>query len=218
MSTESSRPVILPSAAPRAIEWAAERLATGGVIALPTDTVYGIAASLSHEEALQRIYAIKGRPAERTLPVLVSSTEALVHVAEALDDDVVLLLDRYWPGPLTIVVSAKPGMPSWVTAADGTVGVRLPNHPLAIEVIDRAGGAIACTSANLSGAPPCRAAADVAAVLGDQLDLILDGGITPGGVPSTVVAVRGNDLHVLRDGAIPSEHLLATWRELRAGA
>jgi L-threonylcarbamoyladenylate synthase len=132
-------------------------------------------------------------------------------------DDIVLLLDRYWPGPLTVVIPARDGMSPFVTGPGETIGVRLPNHPLAIEVIDRAGGAVACTSANRSGEPPARTAAAVAAALGRELDFILDGGLAPGGVPSTVIAVENETLRVLRDGAIPTEHLLATWDELRRG-
>lgn len=211
------RVVVLPSSAPRAIEWAAERLAAGGVIAIPTDTVYGICASLAHEEALERLFEIKERPSERTIPILVSSTEHLKQVAAHLDPDVALLLDRYWPGPLTVVVPAREGMPKQVIGPGRTVGVRMPNHPLAIEVIEKAGGAIACTSANRSGERPARSAYEVAESIGPKLDLILDGGIAPGGVPSTVVAVEGDEIRVIREGAIPVEHLQATWRELRAG-
>ncbi len=210
------RVVVLPSSAPRAIEWAAERLAAGGVIAIPTDTVYGICASLAHEEALERLFEIKDRPTERTIPILVSSTEHLKQVAAHLDLDVALLLERYWPGPLTVVVPAREGMPKQVTGPGNTVGVRMPNHPLAIEVIEKAGGAIACTSANRSGERPARSAYEVAESIGPKLDLILDGGIAPGGVPSTVVAVEGDEIRVIREGAIPIEHILATWRELRA--
>jgi L-threonylcarbamoyladenylate synthase len=215
---EEPRTVVLPSSAPSAIEWAAERLVAGGVIALPTDTVYGVAASLAHEEALQRLFAIKRRPEERVLPVLISSTDALTRLAARVSDDVLLLLDRYWPGPLTVVIPAREGMPSLVTGPGDTVGVRLPNHPLAIEVIDKAGGAIACTSANRSGEPPARSADEVAESIGPELDLVLDGGLTPGGVPSTVIAIASDAVRILREGAIPAEHLLATWRELVRGA
>lgn len=210
------RVVVMSSSAPRAIEWAAERLASGGVIAIPTDTVYGICASLAYEEALERLFAIKERPSERTIPILVSSTEHLRQVAKELDLDIALLLERYWPGPLTVVVPAREGMPSQVVGPGNTVGVRMPNHPLAIEVIEKAGGAIACTSANRSGERPARSAYEVAETIGPKLDLILDGGIAPGGVPSTVVAVEGDDVRILREGAIPAEHILATWREIRA--
>lgn len=212
------RAIVLQAAAPRAVEWTAAQLVAGGVVALPTDTVYGIAAALANQDALHRLFAIKGRPADRTIPVLVSSTDALARLALDLGDRAVLLLDRYWPGPLTVVIPARHGMPAAVMGPGGTVGVRLPNHPLAIEVIEKAGGAIACTSANRHGAAPARSAAEVAETLGPELDLILDGGGTPGGVPSTVVALDGDDLRVLRDGAIPWEHLLATWSAMAGGA
>jgi L-threonylcarbamoyladenylate synthase len=215
---DSPRTVILPSSSPRAIEWAAERLIAGGVIALPTDTVYGVAASLAHEDALRRVFDVKERPEDRTLPILISSTDALATVAKNVSDEVLILLDRYWPGPLTVVIPGREGMPALVTGPEGTVGVRLPNHPLTIEVIEKAGGVIACTSANRSGEAPARTAQEVATTIGPRLDLILDGGMTPGGVPSTVITVRGDAIDVLREGAIPSEHLLATWNELLLGA
>jgi L-threonylcarbamoyladenylate synthase len=210
------RAVHFLSSAPNAIEWTAEAIVSGKVVALPTDTVYGIAASLSHPEALQRIFRIKGREERNVLPVLASSVAALSHVVPELDPDVALLLGDYWPGALTVVIPALPGMPPQVCAADGTIGVRVPNHPLAIEVIERAGGTIACTSANLSGQPPARTGEQVDEALGDRLDVILDGGQTPGGLPSTVIRVRGGRLELLRNGAIPIEHIRRTWRSLLA--
>ena len=208
----------LEAASPRAIEWTAEAITVGNVVALPTDTVYGIAASLSHPDALDRIFAAKGRDAKKVLPILVSSPAALRHIVPPLESDLILLLETYWPGPLTITLPALPGMPHQVVAKDGTIGVRVPNHPLAIEVIEKAGGAVACTSANSSGEPPARSADDVERALGDRLDIILDGGVTPGGTPSTVLRVtRTGSLQLLRDGAIPIEHIRRTWRELRAG-
>jgi L-threonylcarbamoyladenylate synthase len=108
-------------------------------------------------------------------------------------------------------------MPTEVTAGGDTVGLRMPNHPLAIEIIHRAGGAIACTSANRSGKPPACDAKAVAKALGKDLDLILDGGVAPGGVPSSVIEIVDGDLRVLREGAIPGEHLRMTWSEILAG-
>jgi L-threonylcarbamoyladenylate synthase len=206
--------VLLDSSSPHAIEWAAEQLIAGGVIAMPTDTVYGIAASLAHPEALRRIFEIKGRPEHMPLPVLVASPAMAQHLASQITDDIELLLDRYWPGPLTVVVPANPGIPVEVTAGGSTIGLRMPNHPLAIDVINRAGGAIACTSANRSGEPPACDAQKVAETIGRELSLILDGGISPGGVPSTVIEFAGRELIVHRDGAIPSEHLQATWDDI----
>ena len=213
------RLLVFQPAAPRAIEWTAERLVTGGVVAFPTDTVYAVAASLAHPAALRRIFALKGRPADRPLPVLLASPAALDRVALAIDPRVTALLARYWPGPLTAVVPARAGMPPEVLGPDGTVGARVPNHPLALELLERAGGAVAATSANRTGDPPARTGDEVAETLGDALDVLLDGGLTPGGVPSTVATFQGDDLRILREGAIPHEHLAAAWREiLAAGA
>ncbi len=207
-------PVILGSAAPRAIEWAAEAIVDGGVIALPTDTVYGLAAALTHPAALERIFEIKGRDLSKTLPILISSPDKLSHLAEGIDARIALLLETFWPGPLTMVVSAVPGLADAVVAPDGTIGVRMPNHSLALEVIGKAGGMVACTSANRSGQPPARTSAEVAATIGRMIDLTLDGGITPGGVPSTVLAIRDGRPVVLREGAISIEEIAAAWEEL----
>jgi L-threonylcarbamoyladenylate synthase len=207
----------LEPAAPRAIEWTVDQLVAGGVVAFPTDTVYALAASLAHPAALRRIFALKGRPPDKPLPVLLASAEHLGQVGDDVDDRIVLLLDRYWPGPLTVVVPARAGMPPEVLAPDGTIGVRVPNHFLALELIERAGGAIAATSANRSDEPPAVTAAEVAARFGDEIDVLLDGGLAPGGVPSTVIAVGDGQLLFLRDGAIPREILRAAWDEISAG-
>lgn len=208
------RVVVLDQAAPRAIEWTAERISSGGVVAIPTDTVYGIAASLAHPSALDRIYEIKGRPDRMPLPVLVSSVDALSHLV-VLDDAVVPLLDAFWPGPLTVVLPAGARVPERVLGPGKTIGVRLPNHPIAIEVIDKAGGAVACTSANRTGDDPARTATEVAESIGDQLDLILDSGRAPGGVSSTVVAIDGDTLRFIREGAISMLEVIRIWDEIR---
>ncbi|MGI8477240.1 MAG: L-threonylcarbamoyladenylate synthase [Thermomicrobiales bacterium] len=216
-SNPDNRVVTLQGAAPRAIEWAAERLAAGGVVALPTDTVYGIAASLSHPEALRRLFAIKGRPPGKPVPVLISSSAMVPHLTTALSPEVGLLLDHYWPGPLTVLLPARDGMPPEVLGDGHVIGLRVPNHPLAIEVIERAGGAVACTSANRSGLPPACSAHDVAEAIGPDLDMILDGGRCPGGVVSTVIGFTGDDVRVLREGVIPGGHVVCVWRTIVAG-
>ncbi|MDP9471280.1 MAG: L-threonylcarbamoyladenylate synthase [Chloroflexota bacterium] len=211
---DARRLVILDRSDPQAITWAAEQLAAGGVIAFPTDTVYGVGASLGRPDALGRVYAIKGRPLDRPLPVLLASVEALSRVAHDLDPKVALLLEHYWPGPLTVVVRAREGMPDEVLGPGGTIGTRVPNHPLAIRLLEQVGGALAVTSANRSGAAPACTAPEVADALGDALDLLVDGGPTPGGVPSTVVALAGDDLIILREGAILGDDLTAAWSSL----
>jgi L-threonylcarbamoyladenylate synthase len=204
-------PVILSAASTRAIEWAADAIVTGGVIAIPTDTVYGLAASHTNAEALDRIFAIKGRPVERTLPILVSSIDALARVTEHFDERIARLLDELWPGPLTVALPARRGLLPHLVAADGTIGARMPNHPLALEIIEKAGGAIACTSANRSGEPPSSSAIEVAVSVGADVDLTIDGGLAPGGVPSTVITISGENLRVVREGAISAELLAGVW-------
>jgi L-threonylcarbamoyladenylate synthase len=212
-ANDQARIVILDQAAPRAIEWTAERIAEGGVVAIPTDTVYGIAASLAHPSAIERIFEIKGRPENQPLPVLVSSLGALSHLVY-LDDAVVPLLDAFWPGPLTVVLPAASRLPEHVLGPGDRVGVRLPNHYSAIEVIEKAGGAIACTSANRSGQPPAANALEVAESIGSDVDLILDGGVAPGGVASTVVAIDGLTLRFIREGAISMAEVIRIWDEV----
>jgi L-threonylcarbamoyladenylate synthase len=208
--------VLFDPAAPGAIEMASELIAQGGVVAIPTDTVYGVAASLSHPDALRRIFEIKGRDRSKPLPILVSSTDALARLVPEIDPNIALLLGVYWPGPLTIVLEPSAGMPAEVVASDGTIAVRLPNHMLAIELIDRSGGVVACTSANISGRDPAANARDVLDTLSPALDGVVDGGIAPGGVPSTIIRVEDGEILTVREGPIPIEHIRATWDGFRA--
>nr|MDQ3045095.1 L-threonylcarbamoyladenylate synthase [Chloroflexota bacterium] len=149
-------PVLLDARAGYGIEWAAEHVVGGGVIALPTDTVYGLGASLAHGDALRRLFAIKDRPLNKPVPVLLASAAALANVALDFDERVERLLARYWPGPLTVILQGRDGMPPEVTGPDGSIGVRVPNHPVALELLERGGGGLAVTSANRSGEPPAR--------------------------------------------------------------
>jgi L-threonylcarbamoyladenylate synthase len=204
---QPSHTVLLDGAIPDANQRAADCLNTGGVIVIPTDTVYGVASSVSDPAAVQRIFDVKRRPADRPLPVLLSSAAILDRFAGPVPDGIMRLLDRFWPGPLTVVVRCRVDLPPGVLAADGTVGFRVPDHPLALDVIAKAGGAVACTSANRSGDPPATSAQQVAAALGDDVDVILDGGESPGGVPSTVIAIENGELRVLREGALSERTL-----------
>lgn len=210
--------VVLDASAPNAVEAAADRLLVGGIVSFPTDTVYAVAASLAHPAALDRIFAIKGRPATKPLPVLLAAATDLRRVALDLDDRTTVFLDRYWPGPLTVVVPAHGGLPDRVVGPHHTVGARVPDHLLAIDLITRAGGAVAATSANRTGAPPARDADEVAEALGNDVDLLLDGGRTPGGVPSTVVRLGRGSPIVLREGAIPGELLRTGWAAIVSGS
>jgi L-threonylcarbamoyladenylate synthase len=213
----SREPVVLNAAAPRAIEWAAEAIVDGGVIAIPTDTVYGLAASHTIGTALDRIFEVKGRPADRTLPLLVSSVDVLERLTEHIDERVESLLDEFWPGPLTVALPGRKGLLPHLVAPDGTIGVRMPNHPLALEIIEKAGGVIACTSANRSGQPPACSAREVASTIGGDIDLTIDGGLAPGGVPSTVIVIAGDRLTIVREGSLSEGDLAAVWAQAIGG-
>jgi len=208
--------IVLKADAPQTLEVSVATLLAGGVIALPTDTVYGIAAALTTPTALQRLYDLKGRRREKPFPVLLSELVSLARVAEALDDRVAALLDHFWPGALTLVVSARDGLPAEVVGPGQTVGVRVPDHVLARAIAAGVGGALAVTSANRSGATPAQSAAAVVAALGDRLDLLLDGGPLVGGLASTVVAVGVDGPVVLRAGAISRASLKGAWEQTAA--
>lgn len=202
---------------PRALEQAIAAMQGGGVVAFPTDTVYGIGASLTHPEALERIFQIKGRDRDRTLPLLVSSPADLERVTDVVDPELLALANAFWPGPLTIALPARAGLPPHVVAADNTVGVRVPDHSVALILAQRCGGAIAVTSANLSGQAPARRPDEIAPELAAELDLILDGGIARGGLASTVIRLEGATITVIREGAISSAEIEAAWAQTRTG-
>lgn len=191
---------------------AADRvLAGGGLVVLPTDTVYGVAADLTRPDAIARLYFAKERPDEKPIPLLVAGPADLARIAGDLDPGAARLVERCTPGGLTLVVAAKCALPLELTGGRPTVAVRIPDHTWARRLIAVRGGALPTTSANLSGQPPARDARSAAAVLGDRVDLILDGGPAPGGVASTVVDVTGRSPVVLRAGAIAEGDILAAW-------
>lgn len=186
---------------------AVDILKNGGVVAFPTDTVYGLAAWPWREDFVERLYIVKGRSSERAIAVLISHSSELDQVAEALREHARLLAQHFWPGPLTIVVPKRADLPH-VLSPYGTIGVRMPNHPVALKLLQSA-GPLAVTSANLSGQANTTNAQEVLAQLGGRIDLIIDGGVAPGGVPSTVVDCTGEDLVILRQGPISLEAMQA---------
>lgn len=194
-----------------AVESAAAIVRRGGVVVLPTDTVYGVAASLDHSAALDRIFTAKGRPVDQTLPVLLGSFSSLELVAAAPSPAVRRLMEYYWPGALTIVIPAKQGLPRAVVGPGETVGVRVPADRAARALIDLTGGALAVTSANRSGDPPALDAAEARRSLGRSVDAILDGGPMIGSSASTVVRITGATLEILRAGSIDPEEIQRVW-------
>jgi L-threonylcarbamoyladenylate synthase len=172
----------------------------GGLVAFPTDTVYGLGALAFDAAAVGRIYEAKNRPVEKAIPVLIAEIDDLSKVTLNVPQCAVKLASRFWPGPLTLVVGKHPDLPEAVSAGR-TVGVRVPDHMVARQLL-RAVGPLAVTSANLSGQPSPCTAQDVFAQLGGRIMLIIDGGRTPGGVPSTMVDCVSETPRILRAGPI----------------
>lgn len=171
-------------------------------MAFPTETFYGLGADALNHEAVARVFRVKGRPAEKPLLVLVDSLAMVAAVALEIPPRARRLMERYWPGPLTIILPARPEVPAALTAGTGTVGARIPSHPLALALVQAVGGPVTAPSANPHGAPSPTTAAEVRAALGDRIDFVLDGGPTPGGLPSTLVDASSAPVRVVRLGAI----------------
>jgi L-threonylcarbamoyladenylate synthase len=196
----------LPPGLAAQVEAAAAALRRGGVVAYPTETFYGLGALAADGAAVERLVRVKGRPDGKPLPLLAAGLDQLEAVAE-LPALARRLGAAFWPGPLTLVVPARPGLHPAITGGGATVGVRVTSSPVAAALAAAAGGALVATSANLAGEPPAATPAGLDPALVARLDLVLDGGPAPGGLASTVVAVEGEGLRLLRAGAIPSDRV-----------
>lgn len=183
-------------------------LKSGGVVALPTDTVYCLAASLDHPDAIGRIFDIKGRQTTKALPVLVADAIQMRQVAE-MNPLAELLVRRFMPGGLTLILKKKPVVPDIVTGGRESVAVRIPAHQLALYLIQAIGAPLTGTSANLSGRGSVCTAEEVKAQLGGRVDMVLDGGRCPGGIESTIVDLTTPFPTIVRDGAVSRAELEA---------
>lgn len=192
--------VIISAASSKAILQALEILNRGGLVAFPTDTVYGVGSLVFDGTAVESIYAAKDRPVEKAIPVLIADAADMEKVGTDIPAIAHQLAARFWPGPLTCIIPKQPTLPEAVSATS-TVGVRIPDHEVARALL-RAAGPMAVTSANISGQPSPSTAEEVFTQLGGRIDLIIDGGRTPGGVPSTVVDCTESGLKILREGPI----------------
>lgn len=186
---------------------AAAVLRAGGVVAIPTETVYGLAADVGNADAVARVYAIKGRPPDHPLIVHAHDLAALDGYVARITPELRALAARFWPGPLTAIVARGPRTPRSVTGGQDTVAVRVPEHPLARAILAAFGGALAAPSANRFGRVSPTSAEHVRADLGDDVDLIVDGGPARVGVESTIVDLTGAVPAVLRAGAITPSQL-----------
>jgi L-threonylcarbamoyladenylate synthase len=186
---------------------ALEVLRGGGIVAIPTDTVYGVGVALDAPDGLARLFAAKDRPLDRAIVLLVADLAQAASVG-VISPTARVLAERFWPGGLTLVLAQAPGavLPAALTGGANTIGVRVPDHDCPRELA-LALGPLPVTSANLSGQPEARDAAGVLTQLGDRIDLLLDGGPARGGVPSTVVDCSGDEPRVLRWGAVSHEAL-----------
>lgn len=187
---------------------AAQVIRLGGLLILPTDTVYGVAADLWQENAVAALYAAKNRPPDKAIPILISDFKAISKVASDVPDMAQKLAKAFWPGPLTIALPKRKQVPEIVSSLP-TVGLRMPDHAAALAVIHACGGVLAVTSANQSGEPSPLSAKEAAQAL-PTVDLVLDGGVVSGGVASTVVDITDGQLRIVREGPISEDDLRRT--------
>ena len=201
--------VVLAATPQENVRRAAAVLREGGLVAFPTDTVYGLGADAFSRAAVLRIYSAKGRPPNKAIAVLLPSAADIGQVAERISPEALRLAERFWPGPLTLVVPKNRRVPDAVAGA--TVGVRVPDHAVASALLHLS-GPLAVTSANLSGDVSPVTAAEALQQLDGRLELILDGGSSPGGIASTVVDCTQGDIVILRAGPLSREDLLEALR------
>ena len=198
-----------------AIEAATLAVRRGRLVVLPTDTVYGIGADAFDPAAVRALLAAKGRGRDMPPPVLVSAATTLDALATRLPGYARALVEEFWPGPLTLVCRQQSSLQWDLGETRGTVAVRMPDHPVALEVLERT-GPLAVSSANLSGVPAATTAEEAESMLGESVDVVVDDGPSPGGEASTIVDVTGPQGRVLREGALPLEALNAVLEPLGA--
>ncbi len=193
----------------REIEQAVRLIGDGGVVAIPTDTLYGLAADAFNAEAIERVFAIKERPEGLALPVLLADAEQLSLVARRAPVEAKRLAEAYWPGPLTLIVRKAQGLPSRLTAGHDTVAARVPDHPVPRELARLLGRPITGTSANISGGSDPQSLEELWLQMGDRVDGVVTMGPAPAGTASTIVDVTGNAPKLVREGAIPFPEIAA---------
>jgi L-threonylcarbamoyladenylate synthase len=196
----------MPASHPAAIEQAAYLIQQGQLVCFPTDTVYGIGAAASNEDAIRRLYAVKGRGPNKPLPLLIPAPSDAAYYAD-VTSVAKSLITRFWPGPLTIVMRKLEGFRSAALARQPTVALRVPNHDVPREIARMLGEPVTGTSANRSGSRPPLSAAEVAFSLGDMVSLVMDGGRAESGIESTVLDITHGAPVIVREGAIQPEEL-----------
>ena len=190
-----------------ALAAAVDVLRGGGVVAYPTDTLYGLAVDPRSNDAVERLFDVKGRDRSQAIPLIAADLDQ-AQLAGRFAAAHLRLVEAFWPGPLTVVVTATPALSRPVASSDGTVGIRVPAHRLACELARAFGFCITATSANMSGEPASASPDVVARALAGRVDLLLDDGAAPGGDPSTIVAVRDGTPQLIRGGAVAWDRVL----------
>ena len=191
------------------LDVAVRLLVDGGVLAIPTDTLYGLAADVFNADAIERVFAIKERPEGMALPVLLADAEQLKLVARQVPSRVGKVAEAFWPGPLTLIVKRNEALPSRLTAGNATVAVRVPDHPVPRSLAKRLGRPITGTSANISGASDPQSVEELRRQVGDRVDAVVDVGPQPAGTASTIVDLSGDEPRLIREGVIPFEEIAA---------
>ena len=200
-----------------AIKEAVSVLMKGGIISLPTDTLYGLSASLSMTDAIQRIIALKKRDARKPFILLVGERGWVRRYAKTVTPEAEALMKGFWPGPLSLIFSPKDDLPSEVRERDG-IALRQPSSRLCLSILGQLGRGMVSTSANVSGSPPPRTCKEVLKNFGSGIDLVIDGGISPQAIASTVVDVRVSPPSIVREGAIPLQRITALFKQPRHSA
>ena len=201
----------------RALRAAAEAVLRGGVIAFPTDTLYGLGCSLFDVSAVEMVARLKRRDPSLAVISLIPEPRQVYGLASEVGEVAERLIARHWPGPLSLIFRAAPIVPPRVRGAGGTVALRCPNDTLCQRLLERIGGPVVSSSANLSGQPPAQSADEVLRIFGNQLDLVLDGGPRRGGLASTLVDVSGPRPRLLRAGALDVAADLGDYIDARSG-
>ena len=181
---------------------AAEILAGSGIIAYPTETYYGLGADATNLKAIEKIFAVKGRNFKNPISLIIGQTDDVYYLVKDIPESAQKLMAAFWPGALTIVFSASDKVSSLLTAGTGKIGLRISSHPCAGAIVQKLKKPLTATSANLSGAPECSLASDVAHQIGDKIDAIIDCGQTPGDKASTIIDITCDPPVILREGAI----------------
>lgn len=207
MTLPGKKKLTQPADDPEARAEALRLLRAGRLVALPTDTVYGVCVHGFMSTAIKRLFSAKGRPQQKAIPLLLADVSQMEEVVQDIPSLAYRLAEEFWPGGLTIVLWRKPLVPDVLTSGGPTIGVRVPDHPVPVEIIRHLGAPLAATSANRSGSPDPLTAQDVEREIGPRIHLILDGGRARGGIPSTVLDLTTSPPRIVRWGAISRETL-----------